>query len=361
MIDTDSTLVSAFTTTAKQHIVEIPVVADEVEIYQKNYLRINLTDTYKLPVKGAEYYLTIPKDTVTDAVQNKNNAIENFAITAPGVEPPVIRIQKSKYTIGNPGNTKTPNVDMTKAQTAKMRIDCQTPGATKKYDLKITPSTQKTEDATDHPVTTKTDDPKAPTTASKNYTDNQIITLANEDTYKVDSYNNAKGIKIAILATANDEEKAYEFAARTVLKFRLASHNGDSQNNVIGNLRSRDLQVWVMGGDSPYGGNANSTFPLSWKDPAKFMIMKGGFTSDDMKSTWYLVTWDITSKTYHGFAIGDVPNEAVTKGPDHWIIGENSWTSQKENYPLYPGETLLMDTANSSPTYWFRPTRVISR
>ena len=220
--DTNSTLVSAFTTTAKQHIVEIPVVADEVEIYQKNYLRIDLTDTYKLPVKGAEYYLTIPKDTVTDAVQNKNDAIQNFAITAPGVEPPVIRIQKSKYTIGNPGNTATPNVDMTKAQTAKMRIDCQTPGATKKYDLQITPSPQIKEDATDHPVKTQTDDPKAPTTASKNYTDNQIITLANEDTYKVDSYDNAKGIKIAILATANDEEKAYEFAARTVLKFRLA-------------------------------------------------------------------------------------------------------------------------------------------
>ena len=113
-----------------------------------------------------------------------------------------------------------------------------------------------------------------------------------------------------------------------------------------------------MGGDSPYGGNTKDPFPLSWSDPSHFMIMDGEFANNNnMQSTWYLVTWDISAQAYHGFAIGTVPNDAMTNGPTEWYIGENSWVGQKTNYVLYPGETLIMDTADTDPTYWFRGDR----
>ena len=372
--DTDSTLITAFTTSAKKHIVEIPVVADEVTIEDADedgygrILKVDLSETYKLPVKGADYTMTIPANAVTDKVQNKN-AVFSKVRTAAGVENPVIRLQKPKYTIGNPGNTTNPNVNMAIAQSAKFRIDCRTPSATIKYKLEESISAQKTEDAKDKYVDTKTADPTPPASATEDYdssdSENNVISVASGDNYLVDSYANAKGVKIAILAEASangDTKQCYEYATRTVLKFNINTYEGvGSETDVIGTYDSKELQVWVMGGESPYGNNSNNNFPLSWSDPTKFMIMKGAFSSNDMKSQWYLVTWDITSATYHGFVIGDVPSDVRTKGPTKWIPGENSWVTQKKNYVLYPGETLLMDTANSLPTYWFRGSRVISR
>ena len=72
-----------------------------------------------------------------------------------------------------------------------------------------------------------------------------------------------------------------------------------------------------------------------------------GFSGSGMKSKWYWVSWDITTKTYHGFVIGDVPSDAATEGPSHWYSAEGGWDPQKMNYPLYPGETLIMCVSGS--------------
>ena len=192
-------------------------------------------------------------------------------------------------------------------------------------------------------------------------TANSEITLAEGNDYLVDTYGHANGLKIAIIATAentntNETATAYEYAARTVLKFNIDSYwNIHNEKNFSSDgLQTKDLKVWVMGGDSPYGGNSKDPFPLSWSDPGSWLLMNGAFSTDDMKSQWYVVSWDISSATYHGFAIGTVPTDAETMGPKEWYPGENSWTSQKANYVLYPGETLIMDTASTDPAYWFR-------
>ena len=136
--DTDTDLVSAFTSEPiHRDVVTVPVVSSNVSTSGK-VLTIALGDTYKLPVKGAKYTLSIPANCVTDKVQNKN-AVKNDTVTAAGVEAPVIRMYKPSYEItGISGsttapenieaNTKAAAADMTKAQSAQIRIDCQTPG-----------------------------------------------------------------------------------------------------------------------------------------------------------------------------------------------------------------------------------------
>ncbi len=361
-------IVSAFQA-AEKHIVSIPVVADEVTIVN-NILRIDLSSSYKLPVKGASYAVTIPANLVADSVQNKNEA-KSATINAPGVEKPVIRLSRPQYSINDISSGKTvyqntldATIDMTSAQTATMRIDCRTPGATIKYSTNETTSTGVlvNKRGTDT-FKTKTDDPTV-ITADDDYSANDQISLASDKA--VNTYAGASGVKVAITATAsknNKTETSYEFAARTVLKFRIQSYWGNNNNNFDitvngGTLNSKRLKVWVMGGDSPYGGNTKDPFPLSWSDPSHFMVMDGDFpNANNMQSTWYLVTWDISAQTYHGFAIGTVPYDAMTKGPTEWYIGENSWVGQKTNYVLYPGETLIMDTADTDPLYWFRGDR----
>lgn len=377
--DTDSELVTAFTTTAKAHIVTIPVVADEVYTVDasgnksdKGYtLVIDLSDTYKLPVKGAKYKLEIPENSVTDEVQNKNVAITKNDLQSQGVEPPFIRLLKPSYEItGITGskttpqniasNTRNASADMTKAQSAKMRIDCRTPGAVLKYAANEIPGTAVTINSKTA-TSTKGTKPAAPTTLNT-YTKDSIIPLAGDKA--VGSYNNASGVKIAIKATATangESENAYEYAARTVLKFHIGDTYDDhdyakGSNTAAGNgLKFNELKVWVTGGDATSGGNSLDPFPLSWATPGNFKLMSGNLSGNNkMSGNFYWVTWDITTTTYHGFVIGTVPSDAEKNGPTVWFASECSWVTLKNNYPLYPGETLVMDTTDVSPGFAFR-------
>lgn len=374
---TDTALVTAFTTTAKQHIITIPVVADEVTIETNNgksVMVIDLGGTYKLPVKGASYSISIPANIVTDVVQNKNDS-GTITLTAPGVEPPVIRTWRPSYTITGAGNTKTAAVNYSDMQSPKVKIDCRTPEATIKYNTNQTLTNGdnvKTMNKKDTYLDTKTTDPSVPTTINKTYTA-EITNLATGTGYGVDSYANAFGVKIALAATATANGQtsapAYEYLTRTVLKLNIGSYNTNANDGGRGStapttltskypgLTFRDLKVWVFGGDAPYGGNTNDPFPLAWADSRYFKLMSGTYSNNDtndMKGSWYWVSWDITAPTYHGFAIGTVPSDALENGPDIWYAAECSWVSQKTNFVLRPGETLVMDTTNVNPTFLFR-------
>lgn len=388
---TDTALVTAFTTTAKQHIITIPVVADEVTIETSNgksVMVIDLGGTYKLPVKGASYSISIPANIVTDVVQNKNDS-GTITLTAPGVEPPVIRTWRPSYTITNAGTTKTAAVNYSNMQSPKVKIECRTPGATIKwnYNQTLTNGNKvKTMNAKDNYLDTKTEDPSVPTTIDKTYTA-EITDLATGTGYGVDSYANAFGVKIALAATATANGQtsapAYEYLTRTVLKLYirvtgnqslgydyaddhagLGSTSPATLTAKYAGLTFKDLKVWVFGGDSPYGDNTQDPFPLSWSNSASFKLMSGAHSTrsgntnvsnaNNMEGQWYWVSWDITAPTYHGFAIGTVPSDALENGPDIWYASECSWVTQKKNFVLRPGETLVMDTGGVQPSFLFR-------
>lgn len=352
---TDSTLVSAFVNDG-QAKVTIPVVASAVTV-SGSTLTVDLSSAYKLPIMGAKYKLTIPEGSVTDAAQNTNEDYTT-SVTSLGVEPPVIRINKGSQTI-TPGTSPnyTTGSSVTMPSTAKMRIDSQTPKATIYYG-----TTQKTPSAVSVvnsgvEYTTKTDDATVPDVSSVY---NSAITLGSN----VSSYSGAAGLKIAIASYAQSgttkSSTSYEYATRTVLKLKISggySGDSDGQYNTStaitesSTLKFGQLKVWVIGGDSAYGGNSITPFPLSWHDSSNFKLMasKNGFDSN-MYCEWYWITWDVTTATYHGFVIGDVPSDAATNGPTQWYSGEGAWDSQKTYYVLYPGETLIMEIS-SSGTY----------
>lgn len=363
--DTNQELVDAFKAAGK-HQVTVPVIADEVSLSNdKKTMIVDLSSTYAVPVKGAVYSITIPDGLVIDEVNNKYVATKSYSVTVSGVEKPEIIIIKPSYSITNTGNTKAASVNMEDVQSATMYITCRTPGAKINYGLNSVKSTEKIINSnpildvkTGNVITnldgyTRTNDPIAPTEITTNYS--KAVLLGNSD--NVSTYGEATGLKFAIAArtSKNDvsSEISYEYATRTVLKFYLHhyrdSGNDSTGDSTTGNEKIRNMRIWLTGGDSDSGPNSLETFPLAWNDSSKFKLMAGDKTNpsstDDkisMYGSWWWVSWDITSATYIGFVAGNVPEDANTSGPDYWFVSDYLWTLNKSQYPLYPGETLLM-------------------
>lgn len=358
----DSTLKAKFKAADLNKVV-IPMYSSAVSVTESSII-VDLTGEYKLPVKGAKYSITIPAGAVKDSVGNTNVVYApEGKLLAPGVEKPEIRIQKNGYEITDAGDLLKSDVNM--PETAQMKIACQTPGSSIKYGINEISSTHVViNDCSKHE--TKTPDVKIPT-INNDYTG--TITLGSSGL----TFDTAKGMKFAIAVQASTDtttsDVAYEYAARTVLKFYIGNKykNADDQDkgeiDDNGNFKTsikyngnqvhvEKLTIWIIGGDSDSGGNTIDPFPLSWGDPSNFKMMKldpgtdnnNPITKDKktVKGEWYWITWDISAPTYHGFVAGDVPSDAQENGPSVWYAGECFYTPLKSHYILRPGETLMM-------------------
>lgn len=397
--DRNADLVAAFKA-ANKHKVTIPIIANEVSVTGDtraatgDTLTVDLSGTYKVPVKGAVYKLTIPANAVTDAVSNKNDISNDKTVTAAGVEAPEIRIVKPKYRITIPAGsttnlarTKNATVNINDMETATMYLNCRTPNATIKYNTNILESTKKIVNS--NPII-KCESPQNTGTSGKEdipklrYADGEFTTLTAgasipqateaytepvtlKGTKDVSSYDNASGLKIAIAAQASVEaansELSYEYATRTVVKFMISNYRDNNGGTVVegtgrNTVYMRNLRMWLTGGDGTSGSNSNENTPISWTDTSKFMLMAGSKTNpnsttdyQDMYGNWWWVTWDITDATYIGFVAGNVPSDGATMGPDKWYCADYHWTTIKEQYPLYPGETLVMMAHGSQGEY----------
>ena len=349
-------------TKENKHVVSVPIVSSAVTVVDKKTLTVDLGGTYKLPVKGATYELEIPKGAVTDSFQNKNEK-KSGNVTATGIEPVTIRFNRPKQDI-MPGASPnfTSGSSVTQPGEAKVKMDCRTPGVTIRYSLSSSTSEAFQIDESPKKFNTKTADVKVSDNYNETYNSESPIQLGNF----IGDYNSAKGMKFAIAARAEkvggaNSEPSYEYVTRTVLRLTITGTSGgtggsnDSDGSTNSNiyeggtrLQFKDLKVWVIGGDAPYGGNTLDPFPLAWNDSPYFKLMSGNWDRNKGKlcGDWYWVSWDITTSTYTGFAIGDVPSDAQKNGPTRWYAAECAWVAQKENYVLYPGETLEMVIAD---------------
>lgn len=355
--DSASDIVKIFTDLSK-HKVTIPVVSDSVSA-TGNKLTVTLGEAYVLPVKGAKYKLTIDAGAVSDSVSNVN-AVYNNTVTSLGVESPDIRIVKPSYTISNAGNLKTASVDMSEVQTATMYLSCRTPGATIKYATSQTDSSEVIVHS--NPInisTTKTGSVSVPATSSISNVYSEANPVKLGSSMAVNTCDAAKGLKIGIAARAeagsSKSEVSYEFAARTVVKLVIEKYEGqDAYSANVSyddgtTVKLNNYRPWIMGGDSTYGPNMIDTFPLAWADTSKYQFMAGSYkNSNSMLGKWWWVSWDINATTYIGFMVGDVPSDANTNGPKHWVPADYAWVLIKDKYPLYPGETLVMAGNNDS-------------
>lgn len=332
----DSALKGKFIKAGLNKVV-IPMYSSAVSVKESSII-VDLTGEYKLPVKGANYSITIPAGAVKDSVGNTNDEYKpEGKLLAPGVEKPEIRIQKNGYTI------KNSSADYSNALQAYVKFSCRTPNSSVVWiENHVTNGSEgyKEESVNDcKPHTTKTPDVKIEWDENVKKTDSST-TLG--DTAK--EFNKVFGYKYAIMARPKvdsklyENETAYEYAVRTVLKFEIGTKIGGDFNNPDGR------KIWIHGGDSTSGDNGIDTFPLSWGKPENFKLMYrvDGNDSSIQNSNWYWVTWDLSVPAYHGFLLGNVPSDASTKGPSEWYVGERTYVPLKSYYVLHPGETLRM-------------------
>lgn len=330
----NSTLIDKFIKADLNKVV-IPMYSSAVSVTESSIV-VDLTGEYKLPVKGANYSITISAGAVKDSVGNTNDAPEaKLLASAPGVEKPEIRIQKNGYTI------KNSSADYSNALEADVKFSCRTPNASVEWVIKKScqdgDKEKKVNDCDYHD--TKTDDVKIEWDENDKKTDSST-TLGDTET----EFNKVFGYKYAIMArpkvgsTLSEKEIAYEYAVRTVLKFEIGTFIEGDFDNPDGR------KIWIHGGDSTSGDNGIDTFPLSWGKPENFKLMYrvDGNDWSITNSNWYWVTWDLSAPAYHGFLLGNVPSDASTKGPSEWYVGERTYVPLKSYYVLHPGETLRM-------------------
>lgn len=326
---------------AELNTVSIPMCSSAVSV-TKSSIIVDLTGEYKLPVKGANYSITISAGAVNDSVGNTNDEYKpEGKLLAPGVEKPEIRIQKNGYTI------KNSSADYSNALQAYVKFSCRTPNSSVVWiENHVTNGSEgyKEESVNDcKPHTTKTPDVKIQWDDSKENSES-ITSLGDTAT----EFDKVFGYKYAIMARPkvgstlyeNETETAYEYAVRTVLKFEIGTKDfigGDFMN-------PGGRKIWIHGGDSTSGDNGIDTFPLSWGKPENFKLMYrvDGNDSSIQNSNWYWITWDLSAPAYHGFLLGNVPPDANTKGPSEWYVGERTYVPLKSYYVLHPGETLRM-------------------
>lgn len=333
----DTTLTGYFVA-AKKDTVTIPVDSTAVTVNDTK-VEVDISDAYKLPVKGAAYTIDVPAGFVINVLGKDSEAIPDTLkpIRAPGVEKPAIRIKKSAETISD--------TTVTQPWQANAKIDCQTPGAVIKYANNSKTSNNKEFNGSVIARDTKTD-----ITTATDVSDitNEYTTELTLGTAGTDTTNRTKGYKVLISAVANlptsvtgestarVSEPSYETAYRTVVIF-VESKNLDDYR-------------WIRGGDAPSGGVSTPNFPFSWNknEYDKVRAMTKMVTAQDGKSAdWYWVSWNLNTTAYVGFLKGDMPGDAATKGPSWWIWGSCAWVGLKSDYPVYPGESVKLK--NSGP------------
>lgn len=340
---------------AREHEISIFIASSAITRDGKS-LSIALTDAYELPIKGVSYQVSIDEGTVVD-IKSVGNQVDNTrTISNPGVEPPVIRIEKGRETIAlDNGNPPVPRA--IQPLTVGLRMDCRTPGATIYYtqtngisEQKGIPSEIQTlgdKPGPKEPLSLpgKPTVPESGTDPNKKY--ESPITLG-------DKNDKVNGYRYRYRARAYKDEDwsddAHAIAYRSVLSF-IDSSASDSSASVVNKNSSHGYsdgtpQVWLRGGDKDAGAVLTPGFPLSWntREYDKIRLL----TKDDKEQTrWYWVSWDLYTTAYVGLLLGTTPATVpdTANGPLTWGWGKNEWVPFKQYYPLFPGESRYLEAS----------------
>jgi hypothetical protein len=137
----------------KKEIIRLPVTSSlvKIDIAQPKVLTLVLKDSFALPAKGAKYNYKLDEGYVVDFLGKENDELKSYngdpdlddtsggtglakTIVFPGVEKPVIRINKQNETLT--GTTELTRQAHQPATTG-MKIDCRTPGAAIYYATEV--------------------------------------------------------------------------------------------------------------------------------------------------------------------------------------------------------------------------------
>uniref|UniRef100_UPI00298DFD67 hypothetical protein n=1 Tax=Treponema sp. TaxID=166 RepID=UPI00298DFD67 len=330
------TLVNKVDDTTRVNILTVcvPTASSKVRIdpSDKKTLLVTLSDAYKLPVKGAEYTITVPEGVVVDDQAHVNTAANNTAtFTLNGEEKPVIRVDKSEASISG-GVAAQP-------LTASVKMDCQTPEKTISYSIKTVETKTKTVGNSRFDTRIAPNTAENPVTTNGTYNKTTGLTVGSAS-------NRTSGYKIEIDAYTSSTNHTYESAIRSVICLSDGTPSVGGQMGGFSNPGGLTT-VYVRGGDSESGESSTVGFPLSWNSgrfsKAKMMTQYG--TGNN--SYWYYVTWNISVNCYFGFLCGNTPSDVKDNGPSNWCWASCGWVSRKHLYYLEPGTSFTMDGRNS--------------
>lgn len=322
--------------------VNIPIASSKVVINSsdKTEMLVTLSDAYKLPVKGAEYTITVPADIAVDnqghvnpSASGKDYSYQQI-FTLNGCEKPSIRVDKSECTINN----KTAKQPLK----AQVKIDCQTPGKTIKYSISTVETETKNIDSTSLPrdktTAVEPNAAKAPVITSGEYSSSTPLYIGNDN-------NKSSGYKITIDANPDGTDvHAKEIAYRSVVRLKAGAPSASGDANGYKEADNMN-KVYIRGGDSESGNSTTLGFPLSWNSgdygKTKMMTQDGDY--------WYYVSWNVSVNLYYGFLRGNTGlNDADTmaNGPLNWCWASCSWVGRKHLYYLRQGTSFTMVPAD---------------
>lgn len=340
-----------------------------------------------LPCKGAKYKITVPEGFMQDEKGGSKfpaDGDSSETITATGIEPPVIRINKGTTTFEN-NQVKQPLM-------AEFKVDCETPNVSLKYKYSVYTRnalavrgrgtnqapiyfnyesnsagdfgrdsgkvTEITKGGTGKNKYEKFPYEGIERTPSTGITELKQINIGEKIGIGDDNWQ--KGMEYNITATANSVE-SYAVAYRTVVEI----------NGLEPNFSGRENGIFIIGGDSPTGSNTVQGFPTTWDisnaEPTKRFTEINNeneiviTTGDKSKRRiYYFISWAITKDYYFMFLKGQTSsNHNVPTGDA--IMAQNSYISYFAEYPINPGGyiRILNGTDDYSPPtkeeeFWYR-------
>jgi hypothetical protein len=339
--DVNNTTLTAALKAMKANEASMSINSSKVQLKNNNTM-LEFDFDGRIPVKGAEYTVSIPEGLVTNSMGNENDQDNTtYTVTLAGIESPVIRIKKTDEIIAEKV-TKTPitaatgytDIDVIQPVTAGAKIDCQTPGASITYQL--------AEYVANNGITMADADPN---TVKLRY-NNKDLTAAPDHTFTFGTSKNYSG-EFSLTAGNNNEKKGYQVRIKaTATKSDSSEVSYEQAMKTVIILTNRGKPTGyhfrcIRGGDWTSGGVSTPNFPFSWNTTEwnKIRTMTGNGNDDG--SEYYWITWKLTTTAYVGFlaASDTMPEDANTNGPKNWWWASCGWVPDVANMPIYPGET----------------------
>ncbi|ADN01149.1 hypothetical protein [Spirochaeta thermophila] len=346
----DPALVSSYTA-ASLHERRIPVESSFVTISGK-VVRVSLSGSYALPVRGASYTVSIPSAFMVDTVGHPSLSSERN-ISLPGVDPPVIRIDRRSETL----TERNGRVVAVQPLTVWLKMNSPTPGVEIYYTISealFDPDPVANPEGNPPTPDPGPSEPADPASASTQYTAPFEIGGAADTLQGYKCWIKARAYK-----GSEPSEIANEVAFKSVVSFIYDGGRGDAipdypggplydrnTNELVVNDSTLPESMWVRGSDDKAGPPTIPGLPLSWNhyDYSGVRLMTQ-LSSDPQE--WYWVTWEVVSTTYIGLLWGTTPStvEEAARGPWRWGWSKNAFVPFREYYPLFPGESRRIQTS----------------
>ena len=327
----------------KNHILSAEIGSNRVEFTvdgegKKSIVKVNF-GANPLPCKGAEYEIEVPEGIVIEDVKigtGLKSASKSETITASGIETPVIRIKKTRATIGADYIAVQP-------KQTEFKCDCETPDVTLTYSVQKYLRDSFTISGADTPSKDDCEKGYKGKTPSGDAVKNSTI-LGDDD------YTN--GLEYEITATASKGSSSAdgkEVAKRTVIEIQ-------GMKTKVSDLDSKTKDTWkpseclgktglfIRGGSNISGPNSIEGYPTTWDNSdwnsengagACLMSLEG--------DKYYFVSWAITGDYYFRVLAGLMDKKTKEgKGPKYGIYGQNNYVPGTNNHPVHGGGKVIV-------------------